>query len=340
MKAITFHEFGGPEVPQYEEVPQPVPGAGEVSVRVKACALNHVDLLVRRNRPGLPLPHIGGCDVAGVVAEVGAGVTAVEPGAAVVVNPALSCGHCRYCRAGEQSLCREFRILGRDVHGGMAEYVVIPAVNVYPLFPDFSFIEGAAAPLTFMTAWRLLMTRAQLRPGERIFIVGAGGGVATAAIQIAQLVGATVYVSTGGAEKVAQALELGVDEALDYTAVDVVDGVRALTQGVGVDVVLDSVGQATWDSSLRMLGKGGRLVTCGATTGPLAQMDIRYMWRKQLSVLGSTMANDREFRTVMGLVAAGKLHPRVDRVFPLRRAREAQAYLESEQQFGKVVLEV
>jgi NADPH:quinone reductase-like Zn-dependent oxidoreductase len=267
-------------------------------------------------------------------------VTGVEPGAPVVVNPALSCGRCRYCRAGEQSLCREFRILGRDVHGGMAEYVVVPAVNVYPLFPEFSFIEGAATPLTFMTAWRLLMTRAQLRPGERVFVVGAGGGVATAAIQIAQLVEATVYVSTGGAAKVEQALALGVDEALDYTAVDVVEAVGELTHGAGVDVVLDSVGQATWDSSLRMLGKGGRLVTCGATTGPLAEMDIRYMWRKQLSVLGSTMANDREFRTVMGLVAAGKLQPLVDRVFPLVQAREAHAYLESERQFGKVVLDV
>jgi NADPH:quinone reductase-like Zn-dependent oxidoreductase len=339
MKAITFHKLGGPEVLCYEDLPQPTAGPGQVLVRVHACALNHLDLLVR-SRPGVPLPHVAGCDGAGTLTEAGEGVTNVERGAAVVINPALSCGDCRYCRRGEQSLCRSFGILGRDARGTMAEYVVVPATNIYPLPPGFSMVEAAAAPLVFMTAWRMLITKAGLRSGERVLVVGAGGGVATAAIQIAKQAGATVYASTGAAAKVARTCELGADEVIDYRTMDVVETVMCLTDGEGVEVVVDSVGSATWDSSLRALGKGGRLVTCGATSGPLAETDIRYMWRKQITLLGSTMANDREFKAVMGLLALGKLHPVVDRVFPLSQARDAQAYLESGCQFGKVVLAI
>jgi NADPH:quinone reductase-like Zn-dependent oxidoreductase len=342
MKAITFHQPGGPEVLRYEEIEDPVPGPGEAVVRVRACALNHLDLIVRGRGPaaGLPLPHIAGADAAGIVAGLGPGVTGIGHGAAVVINPALSCGLCRYCRAGEQSLCARFGILGRDARGAMAGFVVVPAANLYPLPAGLSFVQAAAAPLVSMTAWRMLITKAQVRPGESVLVVGAGGGVATAAIQVAKLAGATVYATTGGPEKARRARELGADQVIDYRAVDVVAAVMDLTGSEGADVVVDSVGAATWEASLRCLGKGGRLVTCGATTAPIAPMDIRFMWRKQISLHGSTMANHHEFATVMGLLAAGKLHPVVDRVFPLSQARDAEIYLESASQFGKVVLEV
>jgi len=342
MKAITFHDIGGPEVLRYEDVADPVPGPGQVLVKVKACALNHLDLIVRGRGPaeGLPLPHITGADAAGIVAGPGPGVTGVAPGAAVVLNPALSCGSCRYCRAGEQSLCDNFGILGRDARGAMAELVVVPAVNLHPMPANLSFVQAAAAPLVAMTAWRMLITKAQVRPGERVLVVGAGGGVATAAIQIAKLAGASVCASTGGPEKVRRAREIGADQVIDYRSADVVSAVMDLTGGKGVHVVVDSVGAATWEASLRCLGKGGRLVTCGATTAPIAPMDIRFMWRKQISLHGSTMANDREFRAVMELLVTGKLRPIVDRIFPLSEAQAAETYLESAGQFGKVVLEV
>ena len=222
----------------------------------------------------------------------------------------------------------------------MAEYVVVPAANLHPLPANFSFVQAAAAPLAAMTAWRMLITKAQVRPGERVLVVGAGGGVATAAIQIARLAGATVYATTGGPEKVRRAYELGADQVIDYRSTEVASAITTLTGGEGVEVVVDSVGAATWETSLRCLGKGGRLITCGATTAPVAPMDIRFMWRKQISLHGSTMANDQEFKTVMGLLEVGKLHPVIDRVFPLSQAQAAEAHLESAGQFGKVVLEV
>ena len=342
MKAITFYQPGGPEVLRYEDVPNPRPADGQVLVRVRACALNHLDLIVRGRgpAPGLPWPHITGADAAGTVEALGPGVSGIEPGTPVVLNPALSCGQCKYCRAGEQSLCRSFGILGRDARGAMAEYVVVPAGNVYPVPADLPLCEAAAAPLVFMTAWRMLVTQAAVRPGERVLVVGAGGGVATAALQIAKLLGATVYVTTGGPAKVSLALALGADAALDYRSTDVVAAITDLTGGEGVDVVLDSVGAATWESSLRCLSKAGRLVTCGASAGQTAEMDLRVLWRKQISLHGSTMANDREFRDVMGMLANGKLRPVVDRVFPLIEAQAAETYLESASRFGKVVLEV
>jgi NADPH:quinone reductase-like Zn-dependent oxidoreductase len=263
----------------------------------------------------------------------------LQVGSRAVINPALSCGQCRYCRAGEQSMCASFGILGRDSRGTLAEFVVVPAENLYLIPSDLSFVEAAAAPLVMMTAWRMLVTQAQLRAGERVLVVGAGGGVATAAIQIARLLGATVIATTRGAEKVRRACELGADVAIDYGTANVVEAVRQLTAGDGVDVVVDSVGSATFGSSIECLGKGGRLVTCGATTAPLTQLDIRNLWRRQLSLHGSTMANDREFRAVMALLAAGKLRPVVDRIYPLSETAAAQAHLESACQFGKVVLE-
>ena len=342
MKAVTFYQPGGPEVLRYEEIPDPVPGPEQALARVHACSLNHLDLIVRERGPaaGLPWPHITGADAAGVVAALGPGASGVELGARVIVNPALSCGRCSHCMAGEQSLCRSFGILGRDVRGAMAEYVVVPVRNLYPISSDLPFNEAAAAPLVFMTAWRMLVTQAKVRAGERVLIVGAGGGVATAAIQIAKLLGATVYATTGGPDKVQRAQAVGADAALDYRIADVVAAIADLTGGDGVEVVVDSVGGATIESSLQCLGKAGRLVVCGATTGPLVQLDLRVLWRKQISLHGSTMANDREFRAVMGLVVAGTLRPLVDRAFPLQEAQAAESYLESASQFGKVVLEV
>lgn len=341
MKAITFYQPGGPEVLRYEDVLDPIPGPGQVLVRVQACALNHLDLIVRERGPaaGLPWPHITGADAAGIVAGLGEGVSGIETGTAVALNPGLSCGQCRYCLAGEQSLCRSFGILGRDARGTLAEYVVVPAGNVAPIPAGLSMAEAAAAPLVTMTAWRMLVTQAAIRPGERVLIVGAGGGVATAAIQIARLLGATVYVTTGGPAKVERALVLGADAALDYRSTDVAAAIANLTGGDGVDVVIDSVGAAAWQNSLQCLGKAGRLVTCGATAGPLAELDLRMLWRKQISLHGSTMANNQEFRAVMGVLATGKLRPVIDRVFPLSEARAAETYLESAGQFGKVVLE-
>ena len=311
MKAITFRQPGGPEILRYEEIEDPVPGPGQVLVRVHACALNRLDLIVRGRGPaaGLPWPHIAGADGAGVVAGLGPGVAGVELGAAVVINPASSCGACRYCRAGEQSLCEHFGILGRDARGTMAEYVIVPAGNVIPIPPGLSVVEAAAAPLVFMTAWRMLVTQAAVRPGERVLVVGAGGGVATAALQIAKYLGAVVYVTTGGSAKVERALALGADAALNHRSTDVAAAIAQITGGDGVDVVVDSVGAATWQSSLQCMAKAGRLVTCGATAGPLAELDLRILWRKQISLHGSTMASDREFRVVMGVLASGKLRP-------------------------------
>ncbi len=342
MRAAAFHTPGGPDVLRIEDVPTPAPGPGEALVRIHAAGLNHLDLIVIGRGPNrLPLPHWAGADGAGTVEDVRqVGNLPYRVGDSVAINPGLSCGQCRYCRAGEQSLCAAFGILGRDARGTLAEYVVVPATNLYPIPDAVSFVEAAAAPLVFATAWRMLVTKAQLRAGERVLIVGAGGGVATAAIQIAKLLGATVIATTGGPDKARRARELGADEALDYRTADVPAAVKQLTSGEGVDVVIDSVGAATWTSSLECLGKGGRLATCGATAGPLTELDIRTLWRKQITLSGSTMASDEEFRAVMALLAQGRLRPVVDRVYPLSETRAAVEYLHSAAQFGKVVVEV
>ncbi len=339
MRAVTFHEPGGPDVLRCEDVPIPQPGPGEACVRIHAAALNRLDAIVLSRGPNnLSLPHIIGADGAGVVAQ--AAGSRYKPGDRVAINPGLSCGQCRWCRAGEQSLCAAFGILGRDARGTLAEYAVVPVANLYPIPAEVSFVDAAAAPLVFATAWRMLTTKAQLRAGEWVLVVGAGGGVATAAIQIAKLLGAAVIVTTGGAEKARRARELGADEAIDYRTADVPAAVRQVTGGGGVDVVIDSVGAATWTSSLECLSKGGRLVTCGATAGPLTELDLRTLWRKQITLSGSTMASDEEFRAVMALLAQGRLRPVVDRVYPLSETRAAMEHLQSAAHFGKVVVEV
>ena len=343
MKAVVLPRYGGPEVLEYvADRPEPVPGPDEVLLHVHATSINHLDLAVRKGIPTLKLvlPHILGADVAGEVAKVGSDVVGFELGDRVVANPGLTCGRCEFCVAGDDSLCQEFRILGEHVPGAYAEYVAVPARNLLPIPVDMEWTTAAAAPLAFMTAWRLLVTRAAIRPGEDVLILGAGSGVSTAAIQIAKLAGCTVYATSSSDEKLKRAKELGADVVVNYKTMPWSQAVWELTGKRGVDVVLDHVGEATFKDSIRSLRNGGRLVTPGASTGPMPQIDLRYVFWRQLSILGSTMANRREFEEVMKLVFMGRLKPVVDRVFPLEQAREAHAYLERAEQFGKVVLRV
>ena len=342
MKAIVFHQHGGPEVLKYEDAPEPSLRANDVLVRVKACALNHLDLWVRRGLPNvpIPLPHIPGSDLAGEIAKVGADVTNVRVGQKVVLAPLVSCGKCPACLAGLDNYCRQATNLGYMIDGGCAEFVRAPEVNCLPYPENLKWEEAAAIPLVFQTAWHMLITRAQLQPGEDVLILGAGSGVGSAAIQIAKFFGARVITTAGSDEKLAKAKELGADHLINHKSQKIRDEVRRITNKRGVDVVFEHVGTATWEDSLASLAPAGRLVTCGATTGYDAKVDLRFLFTRQLSLLGSYMGTKSELHTVMKLVAAGKLKPVVDRIFPLAEAAAAHAYLESGSQFGKVVLTV
>ncbi|MBI4560533.1 MAG: zinc-binding dehydrogenase [Candidatus Rokubacteria bacterium] len=340
MKALLFRQFGGPEVLRYEEAPDPAIGPGGVLVRVRACALNHLDLWVRNGLPALrtPLPFWTGSDIAGEVVEVGAEVPGLKAGDRVAMNPNLTCGRCEYCGSGEDPLCDSFGIIGEHAPGGLAEYVKTDARNVLPL-PDAVSYEGAAAfILVNMTAWRMLVTQAGLRAGVDLLILGVGGGVSSAAVQIGKLCGARVWVTSSTDEKLERAKALGADECINYAREDWARVVFEKTGKRGVDVVLENVGAATWKSSLRVLAKGGRLVTCGATSGPIGETDIRLVFWRQLKLIGSTMANRREFNQVMAQLFRGTLKPVVDRIFPLRDGAEAQRILAEGKQFGKLVL--
>jgi len=343
MKAMVFDECGGPEKIHSAEVPAPDVGREDVLIRVKACALNHMDLFVRRGpaEPGKKFPFWGLADLAGVVSEVGAGVVdGCRPGDRVIVNPALSCGICEFCRSGEDSLCIEFKILGDEVPGGAAEFVAVPARNVARLPDDFAFEEAAAIPLVFLTAWRAVTTQARLRPGEDILILGASGGVASAAIQIARLAGARVFAVTSGAEKAARARELGAEVVLDRDQIDFARETLRLTADRGVDVVLENVGTPTWKQSLQCLTRGGRLVTYGRTAGSIGETNIRDLFVKQMRIIGTTMGNRREFAEVTRLVFQRRLRPVIDTVHPLEALRAAHERLEAGAQFGKIVLAV
>ncbi len=340
MKALAFSEHGGLEKLKYQDVPDPKIGPGEVRIRVRACALNHLDLFVREGIPGLklPLPFWSGCDIAGDVAEVGADVQGVKVGDRVAVNPNLNCGRCEFCIQGEDSLCISYGIVGEHAYGGLAEYVKVDGRNVLTL-PDAIPYEGAAAfILVNMTAWRMLVTQAALRAGENLLILGVGGGVSSTAVQIGKLCGARVWVTSSSDEKLERAKALGADERINYSKEDWVKVVLERTGKRGVDVVLENVGAATWKGSLRAVAKGGRVVTCGATSGPNGETDIRVVFWKQLRIIGSTMANRREFHQVMAQLFRGTLKPIVDRVFPLKDGAEAQRLLAEGKQFGKLVL--
>ena len=342
MKAIVFRQHGGPEVLQYADVPDPEPRPNEVLVRVHACALNHLDLWVRGGLPNvpIPLPHIPGSDVAGEIAKIGSEVTTVRVGQKVVLAPGVSCGKCAACVSGQDNRCRQFTNLGYMIDGGCAEFVRVPEVNCLPYPENLSFVQAAAIPLVFQTAWHMLIARAELQPGEDVLVLGAGSGVGSAAIQIAKFFGARVIATAGSDEKLAKARELGADHVINHKSQKIREEVRRITSKRGVDVVFEHVGTATWDDSLASLALAGRLVTCGNTTGYDAKIDLRFLFSRQLSLLGSYMGVKGELHTIMKLVAAGRLRPVVDRTFPLAEAADAHNYLESGQQFGKVVLKV
>lgn len=348
MRAFVLTGHGDLSRLTLADMPEPeVRRPLDVRVRLKAGALNHLDLWTVRGLPGLALrfPHILGGDGAGIVDAVGAGVVRVRPGDAVLFNPGISCYRCEPCLAGEHSLCVEYRLLGEHLHGTLAEYIVVPEPNVFPIpvppppHEPLSFAETAAFSLVTLTAWRMLVTRARLRPGETVLIWGIGGGVASAALRVAKLAGAHTIVTSSSDAKLARARELGADATLNHTGVDVAREVRRLTDRRGADVVVEHVGEATWEQSLRALGRGGRLVTCGGTTGPALSVDVRRLFWYQWSILGSTMGNADEYREVVRLLGQGHLRPLVDSVHPLAEARGAFERLASGEHMGKVVVE-
>jgi NADPH:quinone reductase-like Zn-dependent oxidoreductase len=338
LKAIFFRKHGGNEVLEYGDRPEPEPGPGEVRIAIRAAALNHLDIFVRNGIPDVPLPQIPGADGAGLVDAVGAGVEGLAPGVRVLIQPGLFCGVCEFCRGGEQSLCVKYGIVGEHAAGTFAEKIVVPARNVFPIPERLSFEEAAAFPLVYQTAWRMIVGRARLRPGETVLVHGAGGGVSGAAIGIALLCGGRVFATTSGEDKRRKVLEAGAEVVFDYRKQNVAKEIRALTGKRGVDVVVDSVGEATWMASLQCAVKGGRIVTCGATSGPNPKEEMRLVFWKQLSILGSTMANDREFRALLSAIDSGRLRPRIDEVFPFSRAGDAYRRMEEGLQYGKIVL--
>ena len=342
MKASYFREHGGLDKIRYGDLPDPVPGPGQVRVRIRAGALNHLDIFVRNGIPGIPvrLPHVMGSDGAGVVDSIGPGVTQAKPGDEVVLNPGIHCGTCEFCLKGEHSLCVSFHLLGEHIWGTFAEYVVAPEINAYPKPSGLTWEESAAFPLTFLTAWRMLVTKAKAIPGESLLIIGIGGGVSLAALTIAKMLGLTVGVTSGSTDKIRRAQELGADFGIDHGSADIARETRKITGKRGVDIVLDSVGKATWKQSIASLARGGRLLTCGATTGPDPEEDIARIFWNQLTVLGSTMGTHAEFAGMLRMFQGGKVRPVVDSVFPLPEAKEAERRLEEKGQFGKIVLRV
>lgn len=341
MKAVVLKQFGGPENLEYSEFETPVPGRGEVLLKVRACALNHLDLWVRSGIPAYKIkpPHILGCDLSGEVAALGPEVSAVKAGERVAVSPGRSCLECSFCLGGHDNLCESYGIIGADGGlGGYAEYVAVPARNLLPIPESLSFEEAAAFPLTFLTAWHMLITLAGLKPGQSVLVVGASSGVGTAAIQIAKLAGASVLAASTSEEKLKRAKTLGADEVIFLPKEDLFKKVVHLTGRRGVDVAFEHVGPETFEKSLKSLKKGGILVTCGATTGPGVSLDLRYVFSRELKICGARMGTLAEMRAVSSLVFEGRLKPVIDRTFPLKEAKAAHEYLASHRQFGKVLL--
>lgn len=338
MKAVRFHEHGGTEVLRYEDAPDPDLRAGEVIIRVRACALNHLDIWNRRGVVKLPLPHILGADVAGEIVE--SSDSLLQAGTRVMGQPGLSCGRCEACLDGRDNECPRYDVLGSQSNGGYAEFVKLPVQNVVPVPDAIGFVEAAAFPLTFLTAWHMLITRARIRPGEDVLVLGAGSGVGQAAIQVAWLHGARVFATAGNDDKLARARELGAHDVINHHAQDLAEEIRRLTNKRGVDVVIEHVGTATWERSLKCMARGGRLVTCGATTGYDARVDLRFLFARQYSLMGSYMGTKAELLRAAQFFFTGQLRPAVDRTFALSDAAAAQQHLEQGKQFGKVVLEV
>ena len=342
MRAVIFKKHGDLEQLMFTEVPDPKPGPDEVVVKVKACALNHLDIWTRQGMPGIkiPLPHILGCDIAGEVAETGKHVKGIKKGTKVVAAPGISCGRCQFCRTGWDSLCDEYKILGFQVDGGYGEYVKVPPRNLIPIDGSHSWEEWASVPLVFLTAWHMLVTRAQLKKGETVLIHAAGSGVGSAGIPIAKFLGARVFTTVGSDAKEARAKALGADRVINYKRADFAKEARRLTQEHGVDVVFEHIGAETFSKSLVALSKKGRLVTCGVTSGSLVQIDLRFLFVKQHSLLGCYMGGRTELNQVVKLVKKRRLKPVVDHIFPLAQAREAQERMLERKNFGKIVLKI
>ena len=341
MKAVRFHSHGAVDVLRYEDAPDPELAAGEVLVRVRACALNHLDIWERKGLPRVtfPMPHISGSDVAGEV--VVSAARDVAAGRRVMLQPGVSCGRCEACLAGTDNECPRYEVLGYLNHpGGYAELVKVPVQNLVPIPEEITFVEAAAFPLTFLTAWHMLITRARLQRGDDVLVLAAGSGVGQAAVQIAFMQGARVFATVGADDKIERARALGAYEVIHHHKQDIADEIKRLTNRRGVDVVIEHVGEATWPKSVRALARGGRLVTCGATTGPKGPIDLQALFAKQLSIFGSYMGTKAELLRVARFFFAGQLKPVVDRVFPLVDAAAAQKRMEESGQFGKIVLEV
>jgi len=337
MKAIRLHQFGGPEVLRYEDVPDPTPRKDQVLVRVRACAMNHIDLWVRQGLPNVKLPHIPGADIAGEIVEVGEYVRGFHSGQRVLLAPMSFCNQCAKCVAGLQNQCPGFTVLGNAVDGGYCELIAVPAVNVIPIPDHLDFNQAASVPLVFVTAWHMLGLGG-IRPGQAVLVLGANSGVGIAAIQIAKLFQATVIATAGDERKSQLALELGADYVIDHYQQKISEEARRITHKEGVDIVVEHVGAATWNESVKCLKLGGRLVTCGATTGPQVNIDLRFLFARQLSLLGSYMGTMAELYEVLKHVFSGRLKAVVDHTFPLSEARAAHEYMEKSQMFGKIVL--
>jgi NADPH:quinone reductase-like Zn-dependent oxidoreductase len=338
MKAVRIHQFGGPEVLTYEDIADPQLRKDQVLVRVKACALNHLDIWVRKGLPGVKLPHILGSDIAGEVVEAGEYLSGFSPGQRVLIAPQHFCGHCTKCLAGVQNQCREFTVLGNAVDGGNCELIAVPAASVIPIPDALDFDQAASVPLVFVTAWHMLVGLARVHAGQTVLVLGGSSGVGIAAIQIARLFHCRVITTAGDETKLEKAHALGADYGINHYQQKISEEVRRITNKQGVDIVIEHVGAATWEESVKSLKTGGTLVTCGATTGPNVSIDLRHLFARQLSLLGSYMGTIGELHEVLQHVFAGRLKPVVDRVFPLRDTRAAHEYLESSKMFGKVVL--
>ncbi len=341
MKAVVFYENGGIDKLKHVDMEKPKISPYEVLVKVKACALNHLDIWVRQGLGiEIPMPHISGSDIAGEIAEVGMEVKNFRPGDKVLVAPGIRCRKCVCCITSNDSMCNNFKIMGFQVQGGYAEFAKAHVDNIIPISNKYSFEEWAAIPLVFLTAWHMLVTRGQLKPGENVLIHAAGSGIGSAAIQIAHLAGARVITTARGKEKLEKAKKLGADEVIDYSKEDYAEKIRSLTNNKGADLIFEHIGPDTWEKNLQCLTKGGRMVVCGATSGPKVTMEIRFLFMKQHSIIGCYMGGKKELLDVLNLVELGKLKPVVDSVFPLNDAASAQQKMLNRGNFGKIVLKI
>lgn len=338
MKAVRIHQYGGPEVLRYEDVPDPILRKDQILIRVKACAMNHLDLWVRKGTTRSPLPHIPGSDVSGDIVEIGEYVTGLKPGQRVLLAPMHFCNQCAQCMAGRQNMCREFTVLGNAVDGGDCELMAVPPEIVIPIPDDLDYNDAASVPLVFLTAFHMLTGRASVSPGQTVLVLGANSGVGIAAIQIAKLFNATVIATAGNEEKTQKALHLGADYVINHYHCKISDEVRKITNREGADIVVEHVGAATWDESMKSIKPGGTIVTCGATTGPDVKIDLRFLYSKQFNLLGSYMGTMGELHEVLKHVFTGKLKPVLDRAFRLEDVRGAHEYMEKSEMFGKIVL--